>query len=124
MAKEKTNNELNNELREKYRDIVKELFSNNGEEVLITNTNELAIPVVDSNGNEKFIVVKFSVPNGSRDGEPYDAYSIADAFAVHTAEQAEKKRVAEEKKAKKIAADEKRRAEQARLKAEREAKGN
>ena len=124
MAKEKTNNQLNNELREKYRNILKDFFTKEGEEVLVTNTNEIAIPTLDSSRREKYVVIKVMVPNGSRDGEPYDAYSVAEAFGIHTEEQAAKKRIAEEKKAKKIAADEKRRAEQARLKAEREAKGN
>ena len=124
MEKAKSNTELNNELRTNFRDWVKDLFKTYTDyEVLITANNELAIPCVDSDNNEKYVVIKFSVPTGSRDGEPYDAYSVAGSYELHAKEQAEKKKVAEEKKKKKIEADEKRRAEQARLKAEREAKG-
>ena len=76
---------------------------------------DFAIPCLDEEGNEKWILVKVSIPRGSRNGEggydPYDGYSVAEDYQFDLADKAKKKRAAEEQKAKKIAADEKKRAE-------------
>ena len=76
-----------------------------GEEVLITASNELAIPVVDKEGNEHYVVITVKIPTGSRDGEPYDGYAAAQDYAMKREERkakaAEKERKAAERKAKK-----------------------
>lgn len=109
---------LNNEIREKYIDIVTKALTTAGEEVLVTGSNEIALPCVDTEGNEKFIVLTFKVPTGTRDGEAYNGYDEASDYAAHVAEKAEKAKAAAEKKARKIEADKKAREEKARLKAE------
>ena len=118
MAVSKT--KLNDEIREKYISTVKDFLEKSGEEVLVTGSNEIALPCVDTEGNEKFIVLTFKVPTGTRDGEPYNGYNEASDYAAHVAEKAEKAKAAAEKKARKIEADKKAREEKARLKAEAE----
>ena len=113
---------LHGALRAKYIERVSKFLADAGEEVLVTGSNEIALPCVDSEGNEEFIVLIFKVPTGSRDGDAYDGYSMAEAFKIKSAEKAEKARIAAEKKAKKIAQDKKMREEKAKAKAEHSAK--
>ena len=113
---------LHNALRAKYIERVSEFLADAGEEVLITGSNEIALPCVDSEGNDEFVVITFKVPTGSRDGDAYDGYSMAEDFKMKTAEKAEKAKIAAEKKAKKIARDKKMREERAKAKAEHSAK--
>ena len=79
------------------------------------SASELAIPCVDDEGNEKFVLIKVSIPRGTRNGQggydPYDGYAVAEDYAIDCKEKAQKKADAEAKKQKKIAADEKKRAE-------------
>lgn len=120
MAKSKR--QLHEALRADYMNAIRAFLEGNGEEVLITNSNEFALPCVDEEGNDEFIVLTFKVPTGSRDGEPYDGYGEAEAYAVKTAEKAEKAKAAAEAKAKKIAKDKAEREAKAKAKAEHEAK--
>lgn len=117
-----SNKALNDKLREKYLQAVMEYFSSHDEDVMRTNTNEIALPCVDEQGNEKFITITVKVPTGSREGDPYDGYSMAEEYKLKLTEKAEKAKAAAEAKAKKIARDEKQRAKQAEFKAKREAK--
>lgn len=84
-------------------------------EVLPVSANELAIPCLDAEGNETWAVIKVSIPRGTRNGnggyDPYDGYAVAEDYRLDCEEKAEKKAAAEAKKQKKIAADEKKRAE-------------
>ena len=113
---------LHDALRAKYIERVSKFLADAGEEVLVTGSNEIALPCVDSEGNDEFIVITFKVPTGSRDGDAYDGYSMAEDFKIKTAEKAEKAKIAAEKKAKKIAQDQKMREEKAKAKAEHSAK--
>ena len=113
---------LNDAIRSKYIALVSEYLANAGEEVLVTGSNEVAIPTVDSEGNENFLVLTFKVPTGSRDGDPYDGYSMAEDYALKCKEKAEKAKASAEKKAAKIAKDKAEREAKAKAKAEREAK--
>ena len=65
-------------LRNSYLEKLINFLRSNDEEVLITGTNEFALPCVDSEGNDEFIVVTVKVPTGSRDGDAYDGYSMAE----------------------------------------------
>lgn len=114
---------LDNAIREKYISAVKDFLEKSGEEVLVTGSNEIALPCVDAEGNEKFIVLTFKVPTGTRGGEAYNGYDEASDYAAHVKAKEEKAKVAAEKKARKIEADKKAREEKARLRAEAEAKG-
>ena len=84
-------------------------------DVLAVSASELAIPTLDEEGNEKFVLIKVSIPRGTRNGQggydPYDGYAVAEDYAQDCVEKAQKKADAEAKKQKKIAADEKKRAE-------------
>ena len=113
---------LHDALRAKYIERVSKFLADAGEEVLVTGSNEIALPCVDSEGNDEFIVITFKVPTGSRDGDAYDGYSMAEDFKMKSAEKAEKAKIAAERKAKKIARDKKMREEKAKAKAEHSAK--
>lgn len=89
--------ELNEEIKVRFLEGVSEHLENAGEEVLRVGSNEIALPVVDNEGNEKWLVLTFKVPTGSRDGEAYDGYSMAEDYQM---KQEEKKRKAMEKEAK------------------------
>ena len=53
-------------------------------DVLPVSASELAIPVTDAEGNEKFVLIKVSIPRGSRNGDggytEYDGYAAADGY--------------------------------------------
>ena len=97
--------QLCDNLRAQWFDIFKKVLEERGEEVLQTASNELAIPVVDTEGGEHFIVVTVKVPTGSRDGDAYDGYAVAEDYAMKCAERKakteEKARKDVERKAKK-----------------------
>ena len=96
----KSRRALQNELRLKYLGKIMEFLAKE-EDVLRTGSNELAFPVTDSEGNEEFIQIVVKVPTGSRDGEPYDGYQMAEDYALKLKlqqEKAEKARIAKEKK--------------------------
>lgn len=100
----------NDALRVKYTELIGDLLSKAEEDPLRTGTNEIAIPCVDDEGNDAWVVVTVKVPTGSRDGDPYDGYSMQEAYEIRLREKAEAAAVAAEKKARKIARDEKLRA--------------
>ena len=106
-------------LRQWYMGLIKDCLNIKGEEVLQTNSNEYAVPCVDEEGNDEYVVITFKVPTGSRDGEPYDGYGEAEAYAEKVADKAEKAKAAAESKAKKIAKDKAMREQKAKAKAER-----
>ena len=101
-----SNTKLNEALKAQYLPLVINALEANGEEVLRTGSAEVAIPVVDSEGNEKFVRIVISVPTGSRkDADPYDGYSMAESYALTIKQNAEKKAKAEKAKAEKIKRD-------------------
>lgn len=111
-----TKAQLENKLRNECLSVLKETFDKvYGCDVLPVSASELALPVTDAEGNEKFLLVKVSVPRGTRNGaggyDPYDGYAAAEDYAIDCEEKAQKKADTEAKKQKKIAADEKKRAE-------------
>jgi hypothetical protein len=118
----KTKKQLHEALRNKFLTHFTELLTNEGEEVLRTKSNEIAVPTLDENGNEEFVVITFKVPTGSRDdGEAYDGYGVAQQYAEDTEAKREKAKVEAEKKAKKIARDKAQREAKAKARAEHEA---
>ena len=73
-------------LRARYMECVRACMEAQGEEILRTASNEFAFPCVDAEGNDAYVVVTFKVPTGSRDGDPYDGYAVAEDYAQHVAE--------------------------------------
>lgn len=90
--------------RNKYYNVVKELLTNVGEDVVEVATNKLAFPIVDELGNEQSIVITISVPTGARDGSGYDCYAEAEAYKVERAERESKAKAKAEAKAKRVKA--------------------
>ena len=119
----KSKKQLHEALRARYMALVREFLVNQGEEVLQTNSNEFALPVVDEENNDEFIVITFKVPTGSRDGEAYDGYGEAESYAMKVADKTAKAKEKAEAKAKKIERDKAQREAKAKAKAEHEAKG-
>ena len=80
---------------------VSEHLENCGEEVLRVKSNEIALPVVDDEGEERWLVLIFKVPTGERGGDGYDGYSMAEDYQMNLAKKAAKA----EENAKKAAKD-------------------
>ena len=75
-------------------------------DVLRVSGSEITIPWVDSEGNEMWVLVKVSIPRGTRNGngyDPYDGYEAAEDYKADLEERAAKKAAAEQKKANAIA---------------------
>lgn len=95
----------NDALRAKYVEWLIEKLEAWDEEVLRVGSNEIAIPVVDGEGEDSYVVFTVKVPNGSRDGDAYDAYGLAQEYTMKQAEKKEKAEKAAKEKAAKIARD-------------------
>lgn len=98
-------NPVRDNLRNRYMAAVRQFLTQAGEEILETNSNEFAIPCVDEKGNDEFVVVSFKIPVGSRDGDPYDGYAMAEDYAMKKEEKARKAAEAAEKKRQKMEKD-------------------
>lgn len=104
----------------KRNEVIKQLMdylAKTDEDVGLSASNEFNFPIVLEDGTEDFIVVKVSVPTGSRDGEAYDGYGARQDYTIKCADKEAKAAKAAEAKAKKIARDEKLRASKAAAKA-------
>ena len=94
---------ITNALRQAEFTKLTDLLIENGYEVLQTKGAQFASPVVDMNGDERFIRVTLEVPKGDREGNGYDGYTEAQVFAAEQAEKALKAEEVARKKAEKIA---------------------
>lgn len=107
--------QLETAIRNEFLDSIMKYISESREtDVLPVSASELAVPCLDAEGNEKWVLIKVSIPRGTRNGngyDPYDGYAAAEDYQFELADKAEKKALAEEKKQKKIEADEKKRVE-------------
>lgn len=111
-----TKAQLETKLRNRFLTLVQEMITNVVEtDALPVSASELAVPCLDEEGNEKFVLIKVSIPRGTRNGQggydPYDGYAVAEDYAIDCEEKAQKKADAEAKKQAKIAKDQKARAE-------------
>ena len=106
----------NDALRAKYLAQLIEKFKDD-EDVLRTGTGEIAFPIVDEEGEDNWVVITVKIPTGSRDGEVYDGYSMAEDYTMKTAAKEEKAKEAAAKKAKKAERDAKAREARAAAKA-------
>ena len=120
MAK-KSNAVLNNELKKFYLDKIRSLLEGLDEDVMQVKSNELAFPVVDSEGNEKSVVIVVKVPTGANKGtEPYDPYAMKEEYELKEKAKKEKAEKVAKAKAEKIAKDKTRRAAEKAIKDKRE----
>jgi len=111
-----TKAQLENALRNKFLAFVSDTISQEMEtDVLPVSASELAIPCLDEEGNEKFVLIKVSIPRGTRNGQggydPYDGYYLAEQYAQELKDKADYKAQKNAEKQAKIARDEKKRAE-------------
>ena len=106
MASEKV---LNDGLRKQFTTELMELLRQSGYDVMQVGTNELCIPCVDAERNDKYVTFTIKVPTGERGGDPYDGYSMAEDFALKCKAKEEKAREKEIAKQKKIERDAKKR---------------
>ena len=111
-----TKSQLETAIRNRFLSFISETISQEMEiDVLPVSASELAIPCLDDEGNEKWALVKVSIPRGTRNGaggyDPYDGYTASEDYLDDLKEKAQKKADAEAKKQAKIARDEKARAE-------------
>lgn len=103
----KSRKQLREEVKAQYMEKLISFFQES-EEVLRVGSNEIAFPVVDSEGNEDFIVLTCKIPTGANKGtEPYDGYAMAEDYEMKLKDKAEKAQKAAEAKAKKIEKDKK-----------------
>lgn len=105
-----SNKKANEMARETYLNEIMDYFRDH-DEVLRVKSNEIALPFVDCNDEEKFIVITVKVPTGADKGrEPYDGYAEAENYEHMLKEKALKAQKKAEEKARKIEHDEKMRA--------------
>lgn len=99
-----TRKQLDEAIKLRFLEGVSEHLENCGEEVLRVKSNEIALPVVDDEGEERWLVLTFKVPTGERHGDPYDGYSMAEDYKMglekKAAKAAEKEAEVAKKKAK------------------------
>lgn len=85
-------------------------------QICVVSASELAIPVVDAEGNDKFVLIKITIPRGTRNAaggyDEYDGYAAADDYKAEL----------EQKQAKKDASKARKEAEAKAREAKREAK--
>lgn len=93
-SKAQMENKLRSDMMNQIIKMVNDVYETDG---LIVSASEIAIPVLDEEGNEKFILVKVSVPRGTRDGMggyiPYDGYVAHDEYAEAVASKAQERAV-------------------------------
>ena len=96
-------NTTKNYLRQHYVKTISDVLKELGEDVLQVKSNELSIPVVAEDGEEYYVNFTIKVPNGSRDGDPYDGYAEAEDYEMKQRIKREKAEAQAKKKAEAIA---------------------
>ena len=87
---------LRNHLKEKtIADLTKMLDESYETDVLRVENGAICIPVLDEEGNERYILIQVSVPKGRRNGKgsfiPYNGYEEAEEYAETLRQDAEEK---------------------------------
>lgn len=112
--------------RDEVLQFLTDILTENNEEVMRVGSNEIAFPTVLENGDEETIVVKVSIPTGTkgRDGErePYDPYTANKDYMDKVESKKIKEEQRREEREKKKERDRKLREEKKRMREEREKK--
>lgn len=97
---------LGNELREVFAQVIEKAMGEEYDVLRVplsadstSDGYQLAIPTVDSEQNEKTVLIHISVPKGSRDGTPYDPYEQNERYKENVAAKKDKEAKRAEKKA-------------------------
>jgi hypothetical protein len=93
---------LETAIRNKFLDEIRKVVSESYDyDIRPISASELMVPVVDDEGNEKYVLIKVSIPRGTRNGEggytPYDGYAAAEEWEQTLAEKANKVAARKEK---------------------------
>lgn len=93
-----TKAQLENALRNIYLSLISQTISKEMEtDALPVSASELAVPCLDDEGNEKFVLIKVSVPRGTRNGQggydPYDGYAASEAYLLEQESKAQERAV-------------------------------
>lgn len=98
MGKEMLNTAIRNDILAAFIDFLSEHYET---DVMPVSASELVMPVVDAEGNEKFALIKVSIPRGSRNGDggydAYDGYAAAEDWKLVLADKADKEAKRKEK---------------------------
>lgn len=89
---------LENELRAEILKVIADALESHFDVGVITvGSGEISIPVVDSEGNEKYPKIKVSIPRGTRNGEggyiPFDGYAASEAYLLEKESKAQERAV-------------------------------
>ena len=92
-----TKAQLETAIRNRFLSFIAQTISQEMEiDALPVSASELAIPCLDDEGNEKWALVKVSIPRGTRNGaggyDPYDGYAVAEDYALDCKEKANYRR--------------------------------
>ncbi len=96
---------LNEKFKMKVLEMVSNFLKEEGEDVLRVKSGEICFPFVNEAGDDEWLKMTFSVPAGSREGEPYDGYGEAESYEMGVASKKKKAEEAALAKAKKIKKD-------------------
>lgn len=80
--------------------LTEQLSAHYDTDVMDVSASEITIPVVDAEGNEKFALIKVSIPRGTRSNgtyEPYDGYAAHEEWELVKADKADKEAARREK---------------------------
>ena len=117
MAKKKSQQVLDNELKEALYEKIADLMREAFDEVYKVGATDsglayrLASPCCDSENNEKTIIVAISIPRANRQGESYDLYEASADYEARVEAHEAEVRAKAEKKAREDAEKERKRAE-------------
>ena len=94
-------------------------------DALLVSASEIAVPCLDAERNEKWALIKVSIPRGERDGKggyiPYDGNAAAEDYKIECQDRAAKKAKSAAKKEAEAKAREKKRAEKQQAREAKEA---
>lgn len=100
MSKAALETAIRNDILQAITELLQEKYET---DVMPVSASELTIPVVDAEGNEKFALIKVSIPRGTRNGaggyDAYDGYAAAEDYRLELEDKAAKKAASEAKKA-------------------------
>ena len=78
-----TRKQENEKMRNSFIKELMDFIESQGNEAIRIKNNEVAFPIVYENGDEAFMKIAVSIPSGSRDGDIFDAYSLAEEYVIN-----------------------------------------
>jgi hypothetical protein len=75
-----------NEALEVVKNAIGQHYDLSDEQICVISASEIAIPIVDANGDDSWVLIKVSIPRGTRNGtggyNPYDGYAAAEDYKM------------------------------------------